>query len=65
MPVMEATEEDLKKARAEEEALVRQKVAADAAAERARQREARIAACVIKPVMTDDEIDLCRVAYRD
>jgi hypothetical protein len=59
------SEEELAKQRAEEEALVRKKAAEDAAAERQRQREARIARCVIKMVMTDEEIDLCKVAFRE
>ena len=59
------SEEELAKTRAEEEALMRKKAAEDAAAERQRQREARLARCVIKMVMTDEEIDFCKVAYRE
>jgi hypothetical protein len=64
-PDMKMSEEELAKQRAEEEAVVRKKAAEDAAAERQRQREARIARCVIKMVMTDEEIDFCKVAYRE
>jgi len=71
-PKLEKAEEELRlseeaiaKAKAEDEALLRKKAAEDAAAERERQREARIALCVIKAVMTDEEIDFCKVAYRD
>ena len=71
-PKLEKAEEELRlseeaiaKAKAEDEALLRKKEAEDAAAERQRQREARIALCVIKAVMTDEEIDLCKVAYRE
>jgi len=59
------SEEALAKAKAEQEAILRKIAAEDAAAERQRQREARIARCVIKAVMTDDEIEFCKVAYRD
>lgn len=38
--------------------------AAERAAEAKRLREQRIAKCVIKPVMTDAEIDYCRHAAR-
>ena len=38
--------------------------AAERAAEAKRLREERIAKCVIKPVMTDAEIDYCRYAAR-
>ena len=62
---VQMSEEQIKKAREEEEALARKKAAEDAAAERERQKQARMALCVIKPVMTDEEIDLCRVAYKD
>ena len=64
-PEVQASEEELKKARAEEEAVARKKAAEDAAAERERQREARLARCVIKMVMTDEEIEFCKVAYRE
>jgi hypothetical protein len=71
-PKLEKAEEELRlseeaiaKAKAEDEALLRKKAAEDAAAERERQREARIALCVIKAVMTEEEIDLCKVAYRE
>ena len=64
-PDMKTSEEELAKTRAEEEAMARKKAAEDAAAERQRQREARLARCVIKSVMTDEEIDFCRVAYRE
>ena len=64
-PEMNMSEEELAKRRAEEEALVRKKAAEDALAERQRQRDERIARCVIKMVMTDEEIDLCKVAFRD
>jgi len=62
---MQMSEEAIAKAKAEDEALARKKAAEDAAAERQRQREARLALCVIKPVMSDPEIELCRVAYRE
>ena len=62
---VQMSEEELDKARKEEEALVRKKAAEDAAAERERQRQARLALCVIKPVMSDDDIEKCRVAYRE
>lgn len=62
---VQMSEEQLKKAREEEEAMARKKAAEDAAAERERQKQARMALCVIKPVMSDEEIDLCRVAYKD
>ena len=62
---MQMTEEELAKARAEDEALMRKSAAEDAAAERQRQQEARMALCVIRPVMSDEQIDYCRVAYRD
>jgi len=62
---MQMSEEAIAKAKAQDEALARQKAADDAAFERQRQREARIALCIIKPVMTDDEINLCKVAYRE
>jgi len=64
-PEVKMSEEELAKTRAEEESLMRKKAAEDAAAERQRQREARLARCVIKSVMTDEEIDFCKVAYRD
>jgi hypothetical protein len=64
-PDVKMSEEELAKQRKEEEAIVARKAAEDAAAERQRQREERIARCVIKMVMTDEEIDLCKVAYRD
>lgn len=64
-PDVKMSEEELAKTRAEEEAMARKKAAEDAAAERQRQREARMARCVIKSVMTDEEIDFCRVAYRE
>lgn len=64
-PDVNMSEEELAKTRAEEEALMRKKAAEDAAAERERQREARLARCVIKSVMTDEEIDFCKVAYRE
>jgi hypothetical protein len=64
-PEVKMSEEELAKTRAEEEALMRKKAAEDAAAERERQREARLARCVIKMVMTDEEIDFCKVAYRE
>ena len=62
---VQMSEEAIAKAKAEEEALARKKAAEDAAAERQRQREARLALCVIKPVMSDPEIELCRVAYQE
>ena len=62
---VQMSEEAIAKAKAEDEAVLRRKAAEDAAAERQRQREARLALCVIKPVMTDPEIELCRVAYKD
>jgi len=62
---VEANEEQMSKARKEEEAVMRKKAAEDAAAERQRQREVRMALCVIRPVMTDAEIDFCKAAYRD
>ena len=62
---VQMSEEELAKSREEGEALVRRKAAEDAAAERERQRQARLALCVIKPVMSDDEIDRCKVAYRE
>ena len=62
---VQMSEEELDKARKEQEALVRKKAAEDAAAERERQREARLALCIIKPVMSDEEIDKCKVAYRE
>ena len=62
---LQANEEGMSKARKEEEAVVRKKAAEDAAAERQRQREVRMALCVIRPVMTDAEIDFCKAAYRD
>lgn len=62
---MQMSEEAIAKAKAQDEALARKKAAEDAAFERERQREARIALCIIKPVMTDEEIDLCKVAYRE
>jgi hypothetical protein len=62
---VDANEEEAKKARAEEEAAARKKAAEDAAAERQRQKEARMALCVIRPVMSDEQIELCRVAYKD
>ena len=64
-PDLKMNEEEVAKRLKEEEALARKKAAEDAAAERQRQREARLARCVIKMVMTDEEIDLCKVAYRD
>ena len=64
-PEMKMSEEELAKQRAAEEELVRKKAAEDALAERKRQRDERIARCVIKMVMTDEEIDLCKVAYRE
>ena len=62
---LQSNEAEIAKARAAEEEAARKKAAADAAAERQRQKEARLALCVIKPVMTDDEIELCRVAYQE
>jgi hypothetical protein len=62
---VQMSEEAIAKAKAEDETLLRKKAAEDAAAERQRQREARLALCVIKPVMSDPEIELCKVAYRD
>jgi len=62
---LQSNEAEIAKARAAEEETARKKAAADAAAERQRQKEARLALCVIKPVMTDDEIELCRVAYQE
>jgi hypothetical protein len=62
---VQANEEGMSKARKEEEAVMRKKAAEDAAAERQRQHEARMALCVIRPVMTDPEIDFCKAAYRD
>jgi len=62
---LQSNETEIAKARAAEEEAARRKAAADAAAERQRQKEARLALCVIKPVMTDDEIELCRVAYQE
>ena len=64
-PDVQMSEEELAKQRQEEEALARKKAAEDALAERQRQREERLSKCVIKMVMTDEEIDFCRVAYRD
>jgi hypothetical protein len=52
-------------ARVAADATARKKAAEDAAAERERQKEARMALCVIRSVMTDEQIDFCRVAYRD
>lgn len=62
---VQMSEDAIAKAKAEEESLMRKKAAEDAAAERQRQREVRLALCVIKPVMSDAEIELCRVAYRE
>jgi hypothetical protein len=64
-PDVQMSEEELAKQRKEEEAEARKKAAEDALAERQRQREERLSKCVIKMVMTDQEIDYCRVAYRD
>ena len=64
-PDVQMSEEELAKQRKEEEAAARQKAAEEALAERQRQRDERMAKCVIKMVMTDEEIDLCKVAYRD
>lgn len=50
--------------RASEELAARQRMRAYQAQERARQREVRERQCVIKPVMSDEEIDLCRRVWR-
>jgi hypothetical protein len=48
----------------EDRAQVARLAAAERAEEAKRLREERIAKCVIKPVMTDAEIDYCRYAAR-
>jgi hypothetical protein len=62
---VEMNEEEAKKAREAADAEARKKAAEDAAAERQRQKEARMLLCVIRPVMSDEQIELCRVAYKD
>jgi len=62
---VQMSEEEQKKAREAADAAARRRAAEDAAAERERQKEARMALCVIRSVMTDEQIDFCRVAYRD
>jgi hypothetical protein len=62
---VEMNEEEAKKAREEVDAAARKKAAEDAAAERQRQKEARMLLCVIRPVMSDEQIEYCRVAYKD
>jgi hypothetical protein len=59
------SEEDLAKAKAEQAALLKKKAAEDAAADRKAQKEAQMAKCNIKAVMTDEEIEFCRTAFRD
>jgi hypothetical protein len=46
------------------EAEERRRMAAERAAEDKARREALFEKCVIRPVMTDDEIEACRLAYR-
>jgi hypothetical protein len=64
-PDVQMSDEDIAKAKKEEQELLKKKAAEDAAAERKAQKEAQMAKCVIKMVMTDEEIELCRIAYRD
>jgi hypothetical protein len=63
-----SAEELAQQAQKEREKQDREEAARQAAAERAAQakaeREALQAKCVIKPVMTDAEIEYCRQAYR-
>jgi hypothetical protein len=63
-----SAEQMAEQAQKERERADRAEAARLAAAERAteakRLREERIAKCVIKPVMTDSEIDYCRYAAR-
>jgi len=62
---VQMSEEEIAKARAADEAVARRKAAEEAAAEHQRQRDAMLARCIIRPVMSDEEIELCRVAYRN
>ena len=52
---------EAKKQEAEE---ARRAAAATRAAEEKDRREQLMKACIIKPVMTDDEIEACKKAYR-
>ena len=60
----ELAEEARQEREREDKAQVARLAAAERAAEAKRLREERIAKCVIKPVMTDAEIDYCRYAAR-
>lgn len=61
---MELAEEARKEREREDRAQATRLAASERAAEVRRLREERIAKCIIKPVMTDAEIDYCRHAAR-
>ena len=58
------TPEEKARIQKEIEAEERRRMLAERAAEDKARREALFEKCVIRPVMTDDEIDACRLAYR-
>jgi hypothetical protein len=57
-------EQALKQAQAEQRAAERKAAAAARAAAEKAHREALMKQCVIKPVMSDEEIQKCKAAYR-
>lgn len=63
-PAAALADEARKESEREDRAQAARLAAAERAAEAKRLREERIAKCVIKPVMTDAEIDYCRYAAR-
>jgi hypothetical protein len=58
------TPEEKARIQKEIEAEERRRMLAERAAEDRARREALFEKCVIRPVMTDDEIEACRLAYR-
>jgi hypothetical protein len=59
-----ADEQALKQAEAEQRAAERKAAAAAKAATEKAHREALMRQCIIKPVMSDEEIRKCKEAYR-